>query len=212
LFSPTKTNYFSSQALSKFHPGPLSFFMTASSASISNNLIQTSADEYYRAPSPTTPMSPTLVNDAAHYTGTERPPLKLSFPRGASNILNSAVIDVGGQSLYYISSTSKYTIMISCRDNVEVAIVNWNRHSPQMAFRRQKMKCKNWLKLTDPASGNEYIRVFPSTLIVILNRIRDLPSSRTLTHDNAQFTWKKGRRSTSGHVRICSPKTPFREG
>jgi hypothetical protein len=121
-------------------------------ASIYNN--QTSANEYYRAPSPTTSLSPTLVNDA-HYT--ERPSLKLSFPCGASNILNSAVINAAGQPLYSISSNSKRTTMVSCRDNVEVATVQWDRHSPRMVFRRKKMKCKEWLRRAEP--DNEYIRV-----------------------------------------------------
>jgi hypothetical protein len=87
-------------------------------ASTYNN--QTSADEYYRAPSPTTSLSPTLVNDA-HYT--ERPSLKLSLPCGGSNILNSAVINAAGQSLYSILSNSKRTTIVSCRDNAEVATV-----------------------------------------------------------------------------------------
>ena len=76
-------------------------------ASIYNN--QTSADEYYHAPSPTislaTSLSPTLINNAYY---TELCPLfKLTFPSGASNILNSTAIDVAGQSLYSILSNSK---------------------------------------------------------------------------------------------------------
>jgi hypothetical protein len=126
--------------------------MTAA-ASIYNN--QWPADEYYRAPSPATSLSPTVVSDA-HYTG-ERPSLKLNFPCGASSILNSAVINVAGQSLYSISSNSKRTTVVSCRDNVEVATVQWNRHSPRMVFRRKKMKCKEWLKLAGP--DNEYMSV-----------------------------------------------------
>ena len=122
------------------------------SASIYSN--QTPADEYYRAPSPTTSLSPTLVNDA-HYT--ERPSLKLIFPRGASNTLNSAVINAAGQSIYSISSNSKRTIMVSCRDNVEVATVQWDRHSPRMVFRRKKTKCKEWLRLAGP--DNKYMPV-----------------------------------------------------
>ena len=121
-------------------------------ASIYNN--QISPDEYCRAPSPTTSLSPTLVNEA-HYT--ERPSLKLCFPCGASNILNSAVIDAAGQSLYSISSNSKRTTMVSYRDNGEVATVKWGCHSPRMVFRHKKMKCKEWLKLTGP--HNEYIPV-----------------------------------------------------
>jgi hypothetical protein len=126
--------------------------MAAASAPIYNN--QTSADEYYRVPSPTTSLSPTLVKNA-HYT--ERPSLKLSFPCGASNILNSAVINAAGQSLYSISSNSKRTTMVSCGDNIEVATVQWDRHSPRMVFRRKKMKCKEWLKRVEP--DNEYIRI-----------------------------------------------------
>jgi len=115
---------------------------------------QTSADEYYRPPSPTTSLSPTLVDDT-HYT--ERPSLKLSFPCGASNVLNSAVINAAGQSLYSISSNSKRTTMVSCRDNAEVATVQWDRHSPRMVFHRKKMKCKEWLKLAGP--NDEYIPI-----------------------------------------------------
>ena len=119
---------------------------------------QVSADEYsqrhghHRPPSPTTSLSPTLVHDT-HYTA--RPSLKLSFPRGASNILNSAVINAAGQSFYSISSTSKCTTMVSCRDNIEVATVQWDRHSPRMVFHQKKMKCKEWLKITGP--DNKYI-------------------------------------------------------
>jgi hypothetical protein len=47
--------------------------------------------------------------------------------------------------------------VVSCRDNVEVATVQWNRHSPRMVFRRKKMKCKEWLKLAGP--DNEYMSV-----------------------------------------------------
>ena len=125
--------------------------MTA--ASIYNN--QTSPDKYYRAPSPTTSLSPTLVNDTQY---TERPSLKLCFPCGASNILNSAVIGPAGQPLYSILSNSKRTTMVSCRDNVQVAAVQWDRHSPRMVLRHKKMKCKEWLKLTGP--DNEYIPFF----------------------------------------------------
>jgi hypothetical protein len=115
---------------------------------------QTLADEYSRASSPTTSLSPTLINNV-HYT--ERPSLKLIFPCGASNILNSAVVDAASQSLYTISSNSKKTTMVSCRDNVQVAKVWWDRQSPQMAFRGKKMKCKNWLK--QAGSNDEYVPV-----------------------------------------------------
>jgi hypothetical protein len=121
-------------------------------AFIYNN--QTPVDEYYRAPSPTTSLSPTLVDDGRY---TERPSFKLSFPCGSSNILNSAVINAAGQSIYSISSNSKRTTMLSCRGNVEVAAVQWDRHSPRMVLRRKKMKCKEWLKLAGP--DNEYVPV-----------------------------------------------------
>lgn len=119
---------------------------------------QASAGEYSqrhnhrRPPSPPASLSPTLVNDA-HYT--RRPSLKLRIPGGASSILNSRVIDTAGQSLYSVSSDSKRTALVSCRDDVEIATVQWDHHSPRMVFHRKKMKCKDWLKLTGPDS--EYI-------------------------------------------------------
>ena len=99
-----------------------------------------------------TSRSLTLVNDTHH---TERQSLKLRISGGASNILNSTVlVDTAGQPLYSILSDSKCTKMVSCRDNVEVATIQWDRHSPRMTFRRKKMKCKEWLKLAGP--NNEY--------------------------------------------------------
>ena len=102
---------------------------------------------YNRAPSPTISLSPTLVNNA--HTA-ERPSLKLRFPSGASNVLNSMVINPAGQSLYSISSNSKRTTLISCTDNVEIANVQWDCRSPRMVFRRKKTKCKYWLPRTGP--------------------------------------------------------------
>jgi hypothetical protein len=132
-------------------PSPFFFiFMAAESVYTT----QVSAGEYlyphdhYRSPSPTTSLSPTLVNDAAH--STERPSVKLTIPSGASNILNSVVVNPAGQSVYSISSDSKRTTLVSCRDNVEVATIQWDRSSPRMVFRRKKMKCKVWLPLTGP--------------------------------------------------------------
>ena len=116
---------------------------------------QMSIDEYYCAPSPTTSLTPTLVNNPAYYT--ERPSLNLSFSCGVSNILNSAVIDAANRPHYSISSNSKRTTMVSFRDNVQVATVQWDRHSPRMVFRGKKMKCKEWLKLAGPDS--EYIPI-----------------------------------------------------
>ena len=97
-------------------------------------------------------MSVTLVNDA-HLT--ERPSVKLKIPGGSSNIFNSVVVSASGQSLYSISSNSKRTTFVSCRDNVEVASVEWDRSSPRMVFRRKKMKCKEWLPLAGP--DTEYV-------------------------------------------------------
>ena len=122
-----------------------------------------SADDYLRRPSsPTTSLSPTLVNNTHRI---ERPSHKLRIPSGASDILNSVVFNAAGQSLYSITSNSKRTTVISCADNVEVATVQWDCASPRMVFRRKKIKCKAWLPLTGPQ--NEYI----STHYMIRNRI-----------------------------------------
>ena len=110
---------------------------------------------YHRAPSPATSLSPTLVN--VH--STERPSLKFRFPSGASNVLNSVVVNAAGQSLYSISSNSKRTTLISCSDNVEIANVHWDCRSPRMVFRRKKTKCKHWLPRTGPE--NEYSPLTP---------------------------------------------------
>ena len=114
---------------------------------------------HHRPLSLATSLSPTLVNDAHN---TERPSLKLRMPCGASNILNSAVINAAGQSLYSMLSNSKRTKLVSYRDNVEVATIQWNRHSSRMVFHRnlKKMKCKEWLKLAGPGD-NEYMRLSP---------------------------------------------------
>lgn len=97
-------------------------------------------------------MSATLVN-GAHLN--ERPSVQLKFLGGSSDIFNSAVVSVSGQSLYSISSNSKRTTLVSCKDNVEVATVEWDRSSPRMVFRRKKMKCKEWLPLAGP--DTEYV-------------------------------------------------------
>jgi hypothetical protein len=118
---------------------------------------QVSAGEYLplhalRHASPPIPMSATLVNNAHP---TERPSVKLKIPGGSSNIFNSVVVSASGRSLYSISSNSKRTTLVSCRDNVEVATVEWDRSSPRMVFRRKKMKCKEWLPLAGP--DTEYV-------------------------------------------------------
>ncbi len=126
---------------------------------------QVSAGEYphlhdLRHASPPTPMSATLVNNT-HLT--ERPSVKLRIPGGSSNIINSVVVSASGQSLYSISSNSKRTTLVSCRDNVEVATVEWDRSSPRMVFRRKKMKCKEWLPLAGP--DTEYVPVLRCCLM-----------------------------------------------
>jgi hypothetical protein len=99
-------------------------------------------------------MSATLVNDAAAHLA-ERPSVKLKIPGGGSDIFNSMVVSASGQSLYSISSNSKRTTLVSCKDNVEVATVEWDRSSPRMVYRRKKMKCKEWLPLAGP--DTEYV-------------------------------------------------------
>ncbi|KAH9985924.1 hypothetical protein BJV77DRAFT_1161875 [Russula vinacea] len=72
-----------------------------------------SGDEYLHRPSsPTTSLSPTLVNNPHHI---ERPSHKLRIPSGASDILNSVVVNAAGQSLYSITSNSKRTIWSRAR-------------------------------------------------------------------------------------------------
>jgi len=80
----------------------------------------------------------------------ERPSVKFKIPCGKSNILNSVIVNAAGQSLYITSSNSKRTTFVACKDNVEVATVQWDRSSPRMIFRQKKMKCKEWLPLAGP--------------------------------------------------------------
>jgi hypothetical protein len=90
----------------------------------------------------------TLLNSPRH---AERPSIKLKITSSGSNIVNATVIDAAGLSLYSISSNSKRTTLLSCRNNAEVATVEWDRSSPCMVFRGQKIKCKEWL----PLAGRE---------------------------------------------------------
>jgi hypothetical protein len=103
-----------------------------------------------------TPVNATLVNTAHH---AERPSVKLKITRGKSDIIMSVVIDAAGQSLYSISSNSRRTTVVACKNNVEVANVEWNRSSPRMVFRRKKMKCKEWLPLVAPEAKYERTRL-----------------------------------------------------
>ena len=96
-----------------------------------------------------------MINDANRRRPIKRPSIRLKISCGSSNISNSEVVSASGQSLYSISSNSKYTTLVSCKNNVEVATVNWDRSSPRMVFRRKKMKCKEWLPLAGP--DTEYV-------------------------------------------------------
>jgi len=114
-------------------------------------------------------------NDLSASQVNERPFVKLKVTRGKSDIVNSVVVNAAGQSLFSISSDSKRTTMIACKNNVEVATVEWNRFSPRMVFRRKKMKCKEWLPLAGPEK------------------------SRKLAHGDSQLIWMN-KSSTSGHL------------
>ena len=140
------------------HPNLPFFYIGMDAASSYNSQLfpddHREPHENNRPPSLAASLSPVLVNDTHH---TESQPLKLRVPGGASNILDSTVVDTAGQSLYSISSDSKHTKLVSYRDNVEIASIQWDRHSPRMVFRGKKMKCKEWLKLAGP--DNEYMSI-----------------------------------------------------
>jgi hypothetical protein len=146
-------------------------------------------------PPRSSPPSATLVNIAPAIS--ERPSAKLKVVGGKSDIVNSLVLNAAGQSLYSISSDSKRTTVVACKDNVEVATVDWNRSSPRMIFRQRKMKCKEWLPFARP--DTEYNR--PS-LCSCSHSESDTDRARILTHGDSQFIWEN-RSSTSGYVSIC---------
>ena len=103
--------------------------------------------EYRPMSSPSTPLSTTRVNTARQ---NKRPSVRLKIARGKSNIVNSVVVDAAGHSLYAISSNLKRTTVVACKNNVEVATVEWDRSSPQLVLRRKKLRCKEWLPLAGP--------------------------------------------------------------
>jgi hypothetical protein len=144
-------------------------------------------------PSSTFP-SATLVNQAPAVN--ERPSVKLKIISGKTNIVNSVVVNAAGQSLYSISSNSKRTTVVACKDNVEVATVDWDRSSPRMVFRRKKMKCKEWLPLAGPETEYKHTPL-PSPN----NSESDTARSRILTHGDSQVIWMN-KSSTSGCVSI----------
>lgn len=146
---------------------------------------------------PPTPPSATLVNIPYH---NERPSVKLKIPRGKSNIVNSVVVNASGQSLYSISSNSKRTIVVACKNDVEVATVEWNRSSPRMVFRRKKMRCKEWLPLARPETEYDSL---PLTACCHSESKCNLTRSRILAHGDSQFIWMH-KSSTSGYVCIRS--------
>ena len=141
--------------------------------------------------------SPTanMVNAAHHY---ERPSVKLKIPSGKSDPLNSAIVDAAGHSLYTISSNSKRTTFVACKNNVEIATVQWDCPVPRMVFRRKKMKCRDWLPLAGP--GSESVQA--SLLLLFAVSERDLDRSRVLVHSDSQFVWMQRSSSTSGYVCI----------
>jgi hypothetical protein len=96
---------------------------------------------------PSTPLSPTLVNATRHI---ERPSIELKISGSGAKIVNAIVADGAGRPLYSISSNSKRTKLLSHKDNIEVATVEWDRSSPRMVFRGKKVKCKDWLPLAGP--------------------------------------------------------------
>ena len=145
--------------------------------------------------------SPTASRvNTAHRT--KRPSVKFKIPCGKSNILNSALVNADGQSLYKISSNSKRTTFVACKNSVEVATVQWDRSSPRMVFRRKKMKCKEWLSLAGPRAEYEPA---PLAACRISESGRDLArsESRVLTHGDSQFNWMQRSSSSSGYVCIC---------
>ena len=152
-------------------------------------------------PTSPTPPSTTRVNTPYH---NERPSVKLKIPRGKSNIVNSVVIDASGQSLYSISSNSKRTTVVACKDDVEVATIEWNRSSPRMVFRRKKVRCKEWLPLARPET--EYDP--PLTACCHAESKRDVTRSRILAHGDSQFIWMH-KSHNSSYVRICDRLDPF---
>jgi len=147
------------------------------------------------------PASPgtTLVNTPHH---DERTSVRLKIPCGKSNILNSVVVDAAGQSLYTIASNSKRTTFVECKDNVEIATIQWDRSSPRMKFRRKKMKCREWL----PPAGSGTKSVQASLLRVLVfaeaEHDRVTSRSRVLAHGDSQFVWMQRSSSTSGYVCI----------
>lgn len=126
---------------------------------------------------PHTPQSATLVNSPQN---NERSSLKLKILCGKSNIVNSVVIDAAGRSLYSITSTSKRTTLVECRNNVEVATVEWDRSSPRMVFRRKKVRCKEWLPLAGPET--EYALLLPTDSLDLTVTSPDLVYLHMVTH------------------------------
>ncbi|KAH9956739.1 hypothetical protein BC827DRAFT_1385897 [Russula dissimulans] len=140
------------------------------------------------------PSSLTLVNPTHR---ANRPSIKFKIPGGGSDILNCAVVDPAGRSLFSISSTSKSTSFVSCKNNVKFATVEWDRSSPLIVFptRQRKVKCREWLPRARPET--EYIPILVSAYF---DSDRARVSSRvfTLGDSDSQFTWMN--QSTSGYL------------
>ena len=139
-------------------------------------------------------LRPTLVNEPRNI---ERPSIELTFSSSGAKIINANVVGPADRPLYFISSDSKCTKLLSQRDNTEVATVEWDHSSPRMVLRGKKMKCKEWLPLAGPET--EYV------LMTLLSQDRHSDSrirTRLLVHGDTQFTWMQ--QSSGGFVSHCS--------
>jgi hypothetical protein len=128
----------------------------------------------------------TLVN--ASPSRTERPSIKLKIAHGKSNIINSLVLDATGQSLYSISTTSRHTTVVACKENLKVATVDWDRSSPRLVFRKKKLRCREWLPLVAPDSEYEPTP-FPACVHPEFEFKCGLVRSRVFTHGDSKFIW-----------------------
>jgi hypothetical protein len=105
-----------------------------------------------RSSPPPTTLSATLV-DERH--SNERPSIKLKISSSGTNIVNAVVVDPAGRPLYTVSSDESCTELLSQKDNTKVATIDWDRSSPRMVFRGNKIKCKDWLPRAGP--DTEYV-------------------------------------------------------
>jgi hypothetical protein len=155
--------------------------------------------------------SATLVNQASGTAISERSSVKLKIVGGKSNIVNSVVVSEDRQTLYSISSNSKRTTVVACKDNVEVAVVEWDRSSPRMVFRQKKMKCKEWLARAGPETEYRRTYLLDSIAVILIFPDSNTARSRMLAHGNSQFIWMN-KSSSSGYVCIFHCPGSFLRG